>query len=76
MRAKGTLLLNTSYETTDGGPKYMDLGSLIDEAKRISDDTKVSDFLEDLMEFEKSFAYSYKKEILDLLSKHRENVGQ
>ena len=47
----------------------MDLGSLIDEAKRIADDTRVSKFLEDLMGFEKDFSYSYKKEVLDLLSK-------
>ena len=54
----------------------MDLGSLLDEAKRIADDPRVSTLLEDLMEFEKGFTYSYKKEVQDLLSKHREKVGQ
>ena len=76
MRRLRKVSLNSYNLATDGGPEYMDLGSLIDEAKRISDDTKVSEFLEDLMEFEKNFIYSYKKEVLDLLSKHRENVGQ
>lgn len=54
----------------------MNLGSLLDEAIRIANDTRVSRFLGDLMEFEKTWVYSYKKEIQDLLSKHRESPGQ
>jgi len=50
----------------------MDLGNLLDEAKRQCADTRVAGFLEDLMEFEKAYSYSYKAEILDLLANHRE----
>lgn len=54
----------------------MNLGSLLDEAKRTGVDERVAKFLEDLMDFEKIFSYSYKKEILDLLAKHRESADQ
>lgn len=54
----------------------MNLGSLLDEAKRVTENQKVADFLGDLMDFEKTYNYAYKQEILDLLAKHRESSGR
>ncbi len=40
-----------------------ELGSLIDEAMKYTDDPNVKKLIEWVMEFEKGYSYSYKSEI-------------
>ena len=45
-----------------------ELGSLIDEAMKYTDDPNVKKLIEWVMEFEKGYSYSYKSEIREMLS--------
>lgn len=46
------------------------LGTLLEEAQKLTHDLNAKLFMEEFLEFEKSDPSSYKNEIISLLSKH------
>lgn len=53
-----------------------ELGNLLQESKRYTDDPRVKELLEQIMEFEKGYSYSYKSEIRDMLSSLTEKTDE
>ena len=51
----------------------IELGSILDEVKKFCNEPQVINLLEDIMDFEKSYSYTYKGEITDMLSNYSEN---
>ena len=60
----------SSKKKLSAPPKSLDLGSLLDEVEQHCDDDNVMKFLAELMEFEKTYSYSYKPEIIEMLARH------
>ncbi len=58
----------------DAEGNQLDLGSLLDEVKDHCDDSTVLALLEELIDFEKSYPYSYKSEIQNMLVRHAEGA--